>query len=286
MEEKHIRFKPVESDQDAVYNKIQQRINKDKIVVPIISPVWKYTAIAASIALLIISSLFFYHLNQAMDIPDVHVIATAGTKTHITLPDSTSVWLNGNARISYPQMFTGKNRTVNFSGEGFFEVEKEKDKPFIVNVEGLQVKVLGTSFNIYTQPDSDLVEVTLTEGNVGLFKENNTSMVADELLSPGQQAIYNKQNGQFSIHNVRSDLYLSWITNLFYFDNNSLDEIMVLLGRAFNTHITIEGEKLRNTRLTAQFTHHETLDEILSILQTPAKYKYKKVEGKIYISDK
>lgn len=284
MEEKHIRFKPVESDPDAVYEKVWQRINHDRIVARSISPIWKYTAIAASIALLIVSSLFFLIPTNRETTSYIDIVATAGSKTHVVLPDGTSVWLNSNAAIRYPQKFTGKSREVAFKGEAYFDVKTDKEYPFIVKMDEMRVQVLGTSFNIHTGTASDIIEVTLNEGSVALFTQANNSAVADRLLSPGQQALYNKTNRVFEVRNVRSALYSSWVTGMFLFENNSLQEIMTTLERAFNTHIYIGDEALKNTHLTARFTHGETLDEILSILQAPAKYKYRKEEGRIYIS--
>ena len=153
-------------------------------------------------------------------------------------------------------------------------------------MKGLRVQVLGTTFNIHSKPESGGIEVTLTEGSVSLFADANSSGMADRVLSPGQQALYATADNTFEIRTIRPEMYSSWVTGKFLFENNSLWEIVSSLERAFNTHIYIEDEALKHMRLTAQFTHQETLDEILSILQTSAKYKYRKEKGRIYITTK
>lgn len=286
MEEKHIHFKDVPSDKNAVYNRVWERINKDEVVRFKSSPVWKYVSIAATVALLIVSSLFYIDSTKPETIENREIVATPGTKARVVLPDNTVVWLNSSANIQYPHKFIEKNRKIAFLGEAFFEVEKDKEKPFIIQTDGLRIQVLGTSFNVHAEPESDVVEITLSEGSVALFKEDNDTDIADHILQPDEQAVFNKVNGQFNIRKVRSEFYSAWVTGEFNFENNSLQEISNALTRAFNTHIYIESEQLKSTHLTARFSHQETLDEILSIIQIPANFKYTKIEGRIYISDK
>lgn len=283
MEGEQFRFKPVESNPEAVYRKVWQKIEGGKGVAPEPSPFWKYMAVAASLALLVVSSLFFFG-GKGGSVDYIDIVATAGSNTHIVLPDSSSVWLNSNARIRYPMKFTSGRREVELSGEAFFDVRGDKAKPFTIQMDGMRVKVMGTSFNIHSEEGKDIIEVTLVSGSVGLFAGGNNGAAADRLLQPGQQALYSRSGHTFDVRRVRSEMYSCWVTGQFFFENNSLQEIMSSLERAFNTRIFIEGEALKDTRLTAQFIHKETLDEILSILQTPAKYKYKKEDGRIYIS--
>ncbi len=177
-----------------------------------------------------------------------------------------------------------KGFQVELEGEAYFEVANDRGHPFIVNTDGMRVRVLGTSFNLHTgSEDAEVIEVTLTEGSVALFTPNNDSDVADRVLSPNQQAIYDPESHTLQVREVRPELYSSWMTGTFVFENNSLQDIAMSLERAFNTHIHIEGEELKNVHLTARFSHGETLDEILSRLEAPAKYQYLRSEGSVYI---
>ncbi|WP_158712876.1 FecR family protein [Parabacteroides pacaensis] len=216
----------------------------------------------------------------------MEMTAVPGSKVKVILPDSSTVWLNSNAKIRYPRRFSPDSRTVEFTGEAFFQVKKNAKAPFIVDAEGLKIQVVGTEFNVYAQPESQIIETTLLSGSVALFGTKNDTQKPEIILSPNQQALYNKKNGHIDIQHVRAATYACWINGLFIFEKNTLEEIMISLERAFNVKIHIEHDALKDQRLTARFVHQETLDEILSVLQTSAHYKYKKVKGEIYISKK
>lgn len=280
-----ICFKPVVTDPDAVYAKIWHRINYEKVITIGVSPVWKYFSVAVSVALLIVSSLFLLIPDEKTAVAYLEVKAVAGGKTCLVLPDSSVVWLNGKAEIRYPQQFTAHSREVELSGEAFFNVKKDMNKPFIVNIDGMRVQVLGTAFNIHTSLDSDVIETTLQEGRVAIFSSGNNTSVADQILKPNEQALFNRKNGELTVCPVHTHLYTSWVDGVFHFENNTLQEIFNTLERAFDTQIHIESEGLKKKRFTAQFTNQETLDEILSVLRISAKYKYKKMKGEVYITD-
>lgn len=282
--EKRIEFKAVASDADAVYRNLWQRIQNENIISLGVSPVWKYVSIAASFALLIVSSWLMVVSMQPEELAYMEMTAVPGSKVKVILPDSSTVWLNSNAKIRYPRQFSSDSRTVQFTGEAFFQVKKNTKAPFVVDAEGLRIQVLGTEFNVYTEPESQLIETTLINGSVALFGVKNDTKQPDIILSSNQQALYNKGNGQIDVQNVRASSYTSWVSGLFIFEKNTLEEIMTSLERAFNVKIHIEHDTLKKQRLTARFVHQETLDEILSVLQVSAHYKYKKVKGEIYIS--
>ena len=280
-----IQFKPLATNKDLAYNKTWDRIQSEKLVAIGVSPVWKYISIAASLALLIVSTLsvIFYNPKTTEQIAYLEVSSVSGAKTKVVLPDSTMVWLNSNSRIRYPRQFTADSRNVKLEGEAMFNVSKNKHKPFIVSIDGMRVKVLGTKFNIHTSDDSDIIETTLLEGSVALFKESNYTGVADQILKPDQQALFNKKNGEMEVLNLEADSYASWVSGVFEFNKMTLQEITTSLQRAFDVKIDIQNESLKSVRLTAQFNRRETLDEILSILQISGHFKYEKVKGRINI---
>ena len=277
-----IRFKPIEVDTDAVYNKIKERIEMSKIRIGV-SPIWKYVSFAACISLLLLS---FHLVKVAYSIKPLsyqEVTALAGSKTHILLPDSTEVWLNGDSWIRYPESFDGENREIELTGEAFFKVTKDVHHPFRVNLDGMSVQVLGTEFNVLAQKQSDIVETTLLEGAVALYKNSNETDHPDWILTPGEQAIYSKKNQQMEIRTVQPSFYTSWLTGDFRFEQVTFGQIVEVLERSFNVKFHIKDETLENICLTAQFTHHESLDKILSILQISMKYQYKIKEKDVFI---
>ncbi|MCD7977627.1 MAG: DUF4974 domain-containing protein [Tannerellaceae bacterium] len=213
----------------------------------------------------------------------MEVVAVPGTKTRLVLPDSSIVWLNGSATIRYPQVFTGNERAVEFMGEGLFEVTENREQPFVVNVEGMRIQVLGTLFNVWADADSDYVETTLLDGSVALFLGKNHTSVADHILGINQQAVFNRKSQLLEVKDVSAQTYSSWVTHQFHFEDQTMEEIAHLLERAFGVKIYIQSDTIRNMRLNARFTQQESVEEILSILQIPAHYTYQKKQGAFYI---
>lgn len=280
-----IHFKSVETDSEALFMKIQQRILQDNIsyIKTGVSRFWKYWAVAASVALFASFAMYFISEKKDETIPILEVMAISGSKTKIILPDSTIVWLNSNSTIRYPQKFISMTREVDIVGEVLFDVKRDVHKPFIVKSNGLKIQVLGTKFNVFSDYCSGVIETTLLSGSVSIYKENNDSSKSDLILKPDQQAIYRKSDNHIEVKNVHADSYQSWVSGIFIFEENTVEEIMCSLERAFNVKIHLENDKLKQVRLTAQFKERETLDEILSILQISAHYSYTKKKGEIYI---
>lgn len=298
-----IRFKPVETDAEGVYHALQERIRADQFEQRIpadqfvrgdavcqprgVPSVWKYLSFAASFGLLIALSLIAYLSHEKEAVASlIKVTAVPGSRTQVFLPDGTQVWLNEEASICYPQAFSGPERIVEFTGEAIFEVRKDLRHPFIVRMEGMEVKVLGTLFNLYDDPDSGQIETTLLEGRVALFKNGNTTDRPDRVLHAGQQAVFDKKSGEIKSRTVQASLYTAWRNRCFTFEKNTLEEIMKTLERAFRVKIQVKGAALKEKRLTASFTHQESLEEILSVLQISARYQYKKEKGIVYITEK
>lgn len=279
-----ISFKKIKSDKDAVFRNLSERLTDNKISHQRgISVYWKYTTFAASVLLLLASVFSAYLFTKEKENNYIDVSAIAGTKSRIVLPDSTVVWLNSNAQLRYPQRFEGKDRSVEFAGEGLFEVKKDI-KPFTISIDGLRVKVLGTTFNIHSSSSSDIIEVTLQNGKIALFKNDTDSPTADVVLLPGDQALFNKISKEIEVKKVRASMFSSWSKGHFVFENNTLSDILIILERAFDTKIHLDNQGLENRKFTAQFVNNETLDEILSILQISARYTYKKDKGEIFIT--
>lgn len=282
-----LRFKSLPYDEKSSYQRLKERMDK---TVPFSYPakesyLWRYLFVAASVALLLVSGLYFMEMKQTEPPQLVYYETTAAlnAKTKLTLPDSTTVWLNANASLRYPREFSGAIREVEVSGEAFFDVRKDTGKPFIVRMEGMHIQVLGTSFFIDTETAPDLIEVTLQEGEIALFSDQNVSGIADLTLHPGQQALFRKSANGLTVVDIQPWKYTSWITGVFVFEGNTLEEIAGELQRAFHVKIHIENETMRNKTFNAVFTEKETLYEILSVLQISAQYKMESKRGEIYL---
>lgn len=280
---RRIQFKPVETEPDVVYDKLWQRIMNSDTIIMGVSSVWKYTSIAASIALLIVSSFLYKIHTEPRPLAYMEITSMAGSKTRVLLPDSTTVWLNGNSYIRYPEVFDKNTRQIELIGEALFDVTENKEKPFIVNLEGMHVQVLGTEFNILADANSGVIETTLIEGSVALYNEKNSTATADRILVPGEQALFDKESGSIEVRPVRTSSYTSWVTGDFFFEKITFGEILGVLERSFNVKFHLKNESIKEVFLTAQFTHKESLEEILSILQISMRYTFEIKNRDVYI---
>jgi ferric-dicitrate binding protein FerR (iron transport regulator) len=289
---KPIRFKPVETNPEAVYERTLHRIRHEEHRRQTgVSPVWKYVSIAASLALLALLSYQFLSpppeagSESVLSPPPLMLETSAlpGAKTCVLLPDSSKVWLNSSATLRYPQQFTGDSRMVELEGEALFDIREDPSMPFAVSTGGMRIEVTGTLFNVYSGLCSNCTEVTLIEGSVSLYKDENLTATADRTLSANQQALYDRENGTICVAEVNASSFASWVTREFIFEKATMEEIARELERAFSVKIHITNDSIRRMQLNARFIHQETLDKILSILQIPANYTYRKKEGEIYI---
>ncbi len=281
---KGIQFKPIEADGDKIYEKVQQRKTRNVVIRKKVSwPVWISSAVACM--LLVLSSwLYVERLKYPLISHSIEVRCVSGLKTRIILPDSTIVWLNGNSTLHYPSFFSDSCREVSFSGEAMFEVKSDPKKPFFVNIKNMKISVLGTKFNVYEDAAENVIETTLIEGSVALTYNGEEDEKVR--LKPNQQARYDINNKKIDVSKVNALDYISWVNNSFTFSSETLEDIVERLQRGFQTKIHIIDPDLRKIKITGQFTHSETLDEILSIIQISANYSYKKEKGEIYLYKK
>lgn len=268
-----IRFKQLEVDVDRVYDELWNRIEMSERRTGVF-PIWKYISAVACIALLCVSSFYIWNNFRSKPLSYLEMTALAGSKAHVLLPDSTEVWLNGDSWIRYPESFDDKNRSVELIGEAFFKVTKDQHRPFHVNMDGMSVQVLGTEFNVLAQKQSDVIETTLLEGSVALYKNSNKSLVPDRVLLPGEQAVYSRQSGEIEVQSVQTSFYASWVTGDYVFENSTFGQIIQVLEHSFNVQVHLKDRSLEEVCLTARFTHSESLEEILSVLQISMRYTY------------
>lgn len=280
---KRIYFKSLPFDEKLMFDRLTDRVKRPVVIsyADRGNSAWKYLSIAASIALLVVTSIFLIDKEPERALVYYETTAVPDAKTKITLPDSSVVWLNANACLRYPREFSQQIRQVEIKGEAFFEVRKDEKRPFIVQTDGVGIKVLGTTFNVDAEPDK--TQITLLTGKIGLYKSTNQSQTADRILQPGEQAVYFKSDNDLKVSTIRPENTISWVTGIFEFKDNSLEDIMQELQRAFHVKIHIENENLKGQTFNANFTEKETLEEILSVLQISARYKIEKKKGEIFL---
>lgn len=204
----------------------------------------------------------------------VEIKAPAWTRAQFSLPDGTIGWLNSNSSVKYKGNFTN-DRQVTLNGEAFFDVFKDKTRPFKVNANEIVVKVLGTRFNIATYDNEKNVEVVLEEGEIEI---NDKGKLNSLIMRPNDLVSFDKTLKNFSKEVVEPQKYLSWTEGKLVFRNDPLDVIARRLERWYNIDIEISGNVSPDLRLRATFVD-ESAEQVLYFLKRSLPIEYKIEEG-------
>ena len=191
-----------------------------------------------------------------------------GKRFDILLSDGTKAYLNSGSSLRYPVSFLkGEDRQVYLTGEAFLEVFEDGEHPFIVNANELNIRVLGTRFNVSTYPEDETTEVVLVEGSVGLYSEGeNFDTETNTILSPGLKGSYDKTDMSISTQMVITSVYTSWINGELVFRNMTFDNILKKLERHYNVSIINENRELSNERFNASF-HNQPVEKVLEYFE-------------------
>lgn len=235
---------------------------------------FKYAAI---ITLLVISA-YQAGVNQGSEtLPDNienKLYVPAGQRIRLTLQDGTTVWLNSQTTLTYPTIFDKKERRVTVDGEAFFDVAKDKQRPFIVSSQGVETKVLGTQFNIYNDKKNNNIKTSLIEGSLQIYftgKENKGI-----ILKPNEQI--NIKNGSMSVETITNHDYFLWKEGIYSFKDERLVDILNKLQRYYDVRIIIKNSSINQEKYTGKFRHRDSIDDILRMLQKIHKFKIQKDE--------
>lgn len=177
-----------------------------------------------------------------------------GGEYALQLADGTRVWLNAGTSLRYPVAFSGQERRVELRGEGYFEVAKDSASPFVVSVNGVDVRVLGTSFNVSAY--SDEVVTTLVEGKV-LMRSQADSVV----LVPDRQGVWDGK--RMTVKRVDARNYALWREGVFFFEDMPLEDILDALARWYDVHVFYQNAELKMMRFSVEIKRYEHIDTIL-----------------------
>ena len=208
-----------------------------------------------------------------------------GKRFDLVLSDGTKVKLNAGTSIKYPvQFIKGKDRKVFIKGEAYFDIKKDKDHPFIVNANNINVEVLGTEFNMSFYPEDQNINTVLIEGAIKLY-ENGKRYIKNETitLSPGYKATWSKHKKKMSLKQVDVRLYTAWKEGNLLFKNTSFGSIKKKLERKFNVTIDNRYDFLNQQIYTASFLDNETIEDILEYFSEETSFKYTRENNKITI---
>jgi ferric-dicitrate binding protein FerR (iron transport regulator) len=240
--------------------------------------IWR---IAASIAatLVIVSGYFLLHHSQTADLKTVY--AAYGKRIEVLLPDSSKVWLNSGSTLQYPVAFNSANRTISLKdGEAYFEVIHDARKPFIVHAGGVDVNVLGTSFEISAFAKDKETKVTVSTGKVGVLQP--TVNTPANFLLPGEREIINRITHQ--IQTVKVDLsdIAAWRNDRLIFDDEPIAEAMRTLERKYNVHIEIQNTHLLIEKISMRL-NNQPLTDILTAISFANHFNYEKINDQLIV---
>lgn len=241
---------------------------------------WSVAAVAIVLLGLITVTAYWQGSRQIQsNFSDIVVEAPLGSKTKLTLPDGSTVWLNAGSKMVYSQGFGVSDRRLAFQGEGYFEVEKNDEMPFLVQTHDVNVTVVGTKFNFRNYPEDEEAVVELLEGKVAL--ENQLKEEAVRYLSPNEKMVLHKATGKMDITSAKVKEATLWTENILLFDEDLLPDIVRELERSYHVQIEIENEDLKQTRFYGQFNQLEqNIYDVLDMLSETGKLKYHE-EGKV-----
>lgn len=237
---------------------------------------------ALIIMLVVSSSLLTYQymqikMQQELSPDSMNTLYTpAGQRAQLVLQDGTEVWLNAKSKLIYPSQFTDKERKVVVEGEAFFNVAKDYEKPFIVSSQDVDMKVLGTQFNVYCYPEAGYIQTSLLEGSVRVFFQDKES--EGITLKPDQQVTVT--GGKMVVEPISLNDHFLWREGIYAFENEPLINILKKMELYYDVKIMVKDTSLFNDTYTGKFRQRDSLDDVFRVLQQIRKFKVEKDKDK------
>lgn len=269
------------SNAEASFNVLKKRImsNRRKSFFRII------LATAAAAVILIVPAVSVHFLRNAepavpQNVEIQECFAANGSTSTVFLPDSTKVILNSGSILLYPERFTAGERKVYLNGEAIFKVTKDREKPFKVKTDRVEVRVIGTEFNLKAYPEDKKIEIIVKEGSVGASVKGFDECV----LIPGEKMTYDSGKGYLIKETVVPDAYFAWSDGKLYFSSETFHDIIPVIERRFGVEVNFATNKYDNERITAKFISGESIDDLLATFCALIPgMKYKKTENGIIV---
>lgn len=214
---------------------------------------------------------------SASDVVSMNTMTTPrGGQYQVRLPDGSKVWLNASSSITYPTAFKGSERRVALKGEGYFEIAKNPTMPFIVHSNDMDIKVLGTHFNVMAYDDESTTKTTLLEGAVQINSASKTAV-----LKPGQEASFDNTANKIKINKADVEQATAWKNGLFVFNRTDVRSIMRQLSRWYDFDVRYETS-FENKYFSGIISRNTELKQVLNMLQMTQDVHFR-IEGKSVI---
>ena len=202
------------------------------------------------------------------------IIVPKGERSKVVLPDGSTVQLNGGSRLTFSPAFQAEKRTVFLEGEAYFDVTHDRLHPFIVETDRLQIKVLGTKFNVSNYPDDQIITTYLEEGKVEITMDGQD----DTLLRPFEALEFNRTSGKVSKKVINDNRFSDWTRGVLNINGETIEEFAKKLERRFDIRIVFGDDKIRK-RIYSGSIKDESLDTVLEALRFASSLRYEK-QGK------
>lgn len=248
--------------------------------------------VAASVLIVVSVGTASYYIGTRHNQPKSAALAyfetttPMGAQTKVVLPDQSVVWVNAGSTLRYGSDFNTNGRSVQLDGEAYFEITRDSLKPFIVKSKRLDIKVLGTSFNVKAYGMDETTDVTLVSGKVNVSLRDEVAHAGDVTLTPNRKLSFNKQTNKVRVSEVDAKDALSWMDGSLKFSEQPFMSIAKDLERKFNVRIRVESDPLRKEIFSGSFTKDYSLDKILREVDVDHKYVWTRSGDEIIIKDK
>jgi transmembrane sensor len=270
----------------------------------------KYFLLYGALLIVALSAGLFFYNRQAQkeeqpagSVAKNEISTKYGSKTSLVLPDGTKVWLNAGSKLTYDKNYAGSLREVSLVGEAYFDVVKDPRKPFIIHTSKMDIKVLGTVFNVKCYPDDKHTETSLVKGSIEvtlkdrtdkiILKPNEKLIITDNEPSEKKSAAEGKKEeaqepmialSHLTREPVNNDIIeTSWVDNKLVFNSETFEEIVIKMQRWYGVEIRLNNEKIKQKRFTGTF-ENETVDQALAAMQLTMPFTYVIKKDHIIIS--
>ena len=235
----------------------------------------KTIAVAACIASVVILSTILLYQNTGIDPQLITIKSNPGMRTNFILPDGTEVYLNSGSTLSYPIPYDKNERQVSLTGEGFFNVKHDENRPFIVKVldDKLRVHVLGTEFNIQAYEEDSSIQTTLLSGSINLTTNKN-GKTHKMRLQPSEKAVYTVSDGKLVVNKVNPLYDIAWIEGKLIFKDTPVPEVLDGLTHFYNVKFDIKDPVIESYKFTGTFQNRQ-LAQILDYLKISSNIDFK-----------
>jgi len=265
-------------DLELARSKIALRIDRPGITMGTIINYWQRVAAVLLIPLIAISVFMLLQLNDQA-LKEYHsaiqtVECPRGIRSKMNLPDGTMVYLNSGSSLTFPVSFSGeKTRNVSLTGEAYFDVSKDAKHPFLLNMEDVCLKVIGTSFNVSNYKEDKQVEIMLESGKVDLYTGSNRKSDDCTRLVPGQLATIEKGTDVLSVNQAKAEHLISWTKGYLIFDDDKMSDVIRKLERWYNVEIIVSDQEINQYLFTATIKDL-SIEQVLNLLQFTSPIEY------------